>query len=305
MVCFYEINSYKLWGERVERRQLEYFLALVECGGVTSAAAHLHVSQPTISIALRSLEKEVGGLLFDRVPGGLALTAAGQALIEPARQIIRDLNVASESVRDVLGLAGGHLDICSVPAVAAGWLTGVVADFRRRHPGVSIRIHPETDDAVIAGDVRSGRYNLGLTVSDHTVNNLVAKHVGSQNLIALMPPGSPGAGTPIGVGELADMDLVTMHRGRSRSRQWLESQLQEAGKTPRVAVELGTTEGILPMVAAGAGYALWWTPMTGIPIGSCILRPILPTLERPINLLLRAGPVSPATTAFLDTVVSQ
>ena len=269
---------------------------------MTSAATTLHVSQPTVSVALKSLEKEVGGLLFERTSGGLALTAAGQALVEPARQILRDLNVASESVRDVLGLSGGHLDIGAIPAVGASWLVTMIAAFRHRYPNVGIRVHPEPNDEIITADVRSGRYNLGLTVSAQAAGTLKTQQVAAQSLVALLPPGSPKAGQPIHINELAGMDLVTMHPGLSRSRLWLETELQKHGYTPRIGIELGTTDSVLPLVTAGAGYALWWTPMMATTISNFAMRPIVPPFERPIFLLLREGPLSPATRAFLEIV---
>ncbi|TQJ39125.1 LysR family transcriptional regulator [Arthrobacter sp. SLBN-112] len=286
----------------MERRQLEYFLAVAEHESATAAAAQLHVAQPTISVALRSLEKEFGGQLFERTSIGLALTAAGLALLEPARQVLRDFAVAQESVRDVLGLAAGHLDIVAVPAVAAGWLLEALVGFRRAYPQVGVRVYPETDDNAIAAEVRSGRYNLGLTVSSPVTGQLTSQQVGTQRLNALLPPGSSDASEPIGVDELAAMSLVTMHPSLSTSRRWLETQLNQRGTSPNIRIELGSTEGIMPLVTAGAGYALWWTPMMGSDIGECVLRPILPSLERPIIMSHRSGALSPATEAFLKIV---
>jgi len=66
----------------MERRQLEYFLAVIDHGGFTSAATALHVSQPALSAAVKSLEKDLGALLFHRLPRGVRLTAAG---VDPDR----------------------------------------------------------------------------------------------------------------------------------------------------------------------------------------------------------------------------
>ena len=242
--------------------------------------------------------------MFERTPTGLSLAAAGRALVDPARQVLRDFSVARESVRDVLGLAGGHLDIGAVPAVGVGWLMDHVVTFRRAYPEVGLRIHPETDDDSIAAQVRSGRYNLGLTVSFPGTSGLTATQVGAQCLNALLPPGFPGSGRPIGIEELAAMDLVTMHRDRSTSRRWLEAELSQRGMAPRVRIELGVTDGIVPLVAAGVGYALWWTPMTDTNLGDCVLRPLVPGWQRPIFISHRTGVLSPATEALLKIVRS-
>jgi LysR family transcriptional regulator, carnitine catabolism transcriptional activator len=98
------------------------------------------------------------------------------------------------------------------------------------------------------------------------------------------------------------MDLITLHRNHSRSRRWLEARLGERGLTARIRVELGSTDPIVPLVADGAGYALWWTPMPATSLGECVLRPLTPGLRRPIVISHRHGVISPAAEAFLGLV---
>lgn len=284
----------------MERRQLEYFLAVIDEGSVTSAATALHVSQPTISVALRALEKELGGQLFERTSTGLSLAAAGRALADPARQVQRDFSVARESVRDVLCLEGGTLDIGAIPALASGWLPDRLLEFRSRYPDVSVRVYSEVEDHAVAVRVRNGEYNLGLSASTSGIPGMQATCVGEQRLQALLPPGSPDTGRHIAVEELAGMDLIALHRNRSSSRRWFEEQLAPSGLTPRVRIELPETDAIVPLVARGAGYALWWTPMLSASLGGCVLRPIRPEFTRPIFISRRDGAISPAARAFLQ-----
>ena len=112
----------------MERRQLEYFLAVVEHGGFTNAARVLYVSQPSLSHAIAALEAELGGALFHRLPHGTTPTAAGEALIVPARQVARDLATAAATVREVLGLSGGRLDIVAQTTLAVDPLARLLGD---------------------------------------------------------------------------------------------------------------------------------------------------------------------------------
>src|SRR5579862_7770981 len=80
-------------------RQLEYFLAVVDERSFTAAAARLHVSQPTLSQQIRSLEREVGGSLLRRRPGPLALTPAGKAVAEHAQVVITSARRALDAGR--------------------------------------------------------------------------------------------------------------------------------------------------------------------------------------------------------------
>ncbi len=78
----------------MDLRRLGLFLAVVDEGGMTRAAEAQHVSQPSVSQAVRELEAELGTALFHRVGRGLVLTPAGEALVAPARQALRDVETA-------------------------------------------------------------------------------------------------------------------------------------------------------------------------------------------------------------------
>nr|WP_296780064.1 LysR family transcriptional regulator [Rhodococcus sp. (in: high G+C Gram-positive bacteria)] len=281
----------------MERRQLEYFLAIIEHGGVTRAAARLHVAQPTISAAIRSLEKELGGQLFERARGRFLLTSAGRALVGPAGRVLREFDYASDGVKEVLGLTGGRLNIGCIPAVGVGWLTGVIARFRAVNKGIRISVYTDTDSQTISEGVREGAFDIGLVVEDTVGAGLVGEGLGTQELRALLPPGTDLGDEPITIEELAGMDLITMHD--SAARRWLENQLGQRGIEPTVKVELSSSDSMIPLVTAGAGYALWWAPMD---TGSCVLQPIEPSLTRPITLLRREGYPSPTIAAFLAVV---
>src|ERR1022692_862540 len=92
-------------------RHLRAVVAVVDQGGVTRAAAELHVAQPSLSQTIQSLERELGVELFRRVGRRLLLTAAGEALLIPAREVLRDMATVAASVADVKGLAAGRLDL--------------------------------------------------------------------------------------------------------------------------------------------------------------------------------------------------
>src|SRR2546429_2012822 len=87
----------------MEIRQIEYVVGVVEQGGFTRAAEALHVTQPALSEGIRRLEAELGLELFHRVGRRALLSSAGEAFLEPARQVLRDLGVLRMSVEAVRG----------------------------------------------------------------------------------------------------------------------------------------------------------------------------------------------------------
>lgn len=121
-------------------RQLEYFLAVVDNGGFNRAAKALYLAQPSLSQAMRTLERDLGSLLFHRIGRGVVLTEAGRALVEPARQAVRSLEVARDSIGSVTGLRAGRVDIAAMPSPGVEPLSGLVERFTRRHPAMSVTI---------------------------------------------------------------------------------------------------------------------------------------------------------------------
>src|SRR3954454_16136903 len=102
----------------MELRQLEYVLAVVDEGGFTRAADASHVSQPSLSQGIRSLERELGVELFHRLGRSVRLTAAGEALLDPARQIMRQVETIKAAAAQVAGTSAGHLDLVALPTLA-------------------------------------------------------------------------------------------------------------------------------------------------------------------------------------------
>ena len=146
----------------MDLRRLEYFVAVVEHGSVTAAAGALHVAQPSLSQSIRALERDMAVELFDRRQRPLALTAAGKALLDPARKVLADLADARAAVGCVVGLAAGWLDVAVLDPLAVD-VAPAIAAFRRRHPGVPVRVHGPRDEDDRVRHVVDGRCELGVT----------------------------------------------------------------------------------------------------------------------------------------------
>ncbi|GAA2621595.1 hypothetical protein GCM10009863_39600 [Streptomyces axinellae] len=101
-------------------RQLEYFLAIVDHRGFNRAASALYLSQPSLSQAVRGLERDLGSALFHRIGRRAVLTEAGTALIEPALAALRSLETARASVAAVHELRAGRVDVAAMPSQAFG-----------------------------------------------------------------------------------------------------------------------------------------------------------------------------------------
>ncbi|MEV6899540.1 LysR family transcriptional regulator [Amycolatopsis sp. NPDC051372] len=281
----------------MERRQLQYFLAIVDHGGFTNAARRLHVAQPSLSHAVRTLEKELGGLLFHRLPHGATLTPAGTALVAPARQILRDLRTADASVREVLGLGGGTLDLASQTTLAVDPLAKLLGRFRAAHPRVLVRVRaPETGSDVV-NRVRNGQSEVGLVESGAETPGLAGLDLAEQEVFAVLPADSPVRDV-LPVTELAALDLVTTPPGTAT--RWIVEEALRGTAEPRVVVETEHRAMIVPLVLAGAGAALLPRAMAeDARRQGAITVPLDPPLLRRGRMVWRAGPLSPAAERFL------
>ncbi|HWD05252.1 MAG TPA: LysR family transcriptional regulator [Amycolatopsis sp.] len=281
----------------MERRQLEYFLAVVDHGGFTNAARRLHVAQPSLSHAVRTLEKKLGGLLFHRLPHGAALTPAGEALVGPARRILRDLSTADAAVREVLGLGGGTLDLASQTTLAVDPLARLLGLFRAAHPKVLVRVRaPETGSDVV-NRVRDGQTEIGLVESGAETAGLAGRELAEQEVFAVLPANSPPR-TALPVAELAGLDLVTTPPGTAT--RWLVDEALRGKAEPRVVVETQHRAMMVPLVLAGAGATLLPGAMAeDARRQGAVTVPLDPPLVRRGRMVWRPGPLSPAAEGFL------
>jgi DNA-binding transcriptional LysR family regulator len=305
----------------MDMRRLTYFLAVVDHGGFTAAADEVGVSQPALSLAVKELERELGVGLFDRVGRRVHLTAAGHALVGPARQALRDVETGRAAVAAVAGLRSGTLVLASLPTLAADPLAELVGRFRRRHPGVDVDLAAPEDTSDLVAMVRDGRCEAGITEDSEVPGDLVSRPIGSQALLLILPPGLGGWGNPIGepagagpggrIGQdlglpemaLADLVLtpfVAAPVGTS-TRRLLDEGFAGAGAVPRVAVVTAQRDAILPLVLAGAGAALVPEPIAAVAgaLGATVARPS-PSVERGIALVHRSGTLAPAAARFIE-----
>lgn len=144
-------------------RQLSYFKAVAEQGGFTRASQVLHLSQSTLSKVIKSLEEELGVELFDRSSKRIELTDAGETVLAEAKVILSSMQNLADSLYGLQQLKKGTVRLGMPPIIGTLYFPGIIADFRRRYPGIAIKLteggSKEVEAAVLRGDV-----DLGLVV---------------------------------------------------------------------------------------------------------------------------------------------
>src|SRR2546430_11123792 len=120
------------WTTTMNLRQLQSLLAIADEASFTRAAERLLVAQPSLSQQIKSLERELGGPLLERLPKGVRLTAAGKAFITEARAAVTHADRARRDARSALGLEAGELEVATVTSVAFGVLPPAFECWRER-----------------------------------------------------------------------------------------------------------------------------------------------------------------------------
>lgn len=282
----------------MDLRRLRLFLAVVDEGSFTAAADAALVAQPAVSLAVRELETELGAALFVRSRRGAVTTPAGDALVGPARQVLRDLDNATAAVEAVTGLVAGRLDLASLPTLAADPVADLVGRFRRDHPKVAVHLGAPLDLDALAESVRSGAAELGITEGGPGNQRLEEIPLSTQDLLAVSPPG--GASRILRLERLAEVPLVLSPPGTSL-REVVDVALAEAGVAPEVGVETAQRDALIPLVLAGAGTTFLPATLARAAerLGATV-RTTRPRLRRQIVVVHRPGTLGPAAQRFVD-----
>lgn len=289
----------------MDRRQLEYIVAVAEHGGFTKAASALRVSQPALSNGVRVLERELGVDLFARLGRSVRVTDAGERVVAAAHRVLKEMADLEVVAALAAGAVTGTLDLAALPTLSADPLAPLVGRFRVAHPGVVVRIGEPEDLVAVEEAVRSGRAELGFTDLTTGGHGLTRLELMRQRTLAILPPGSPdGDGVPLTASALAAMPLVVTPIGTSM-RRLLDRALARVGGQPNIAVEVHNREAIIPLVLAGAGVSL--VPEMAAADAArrgAVVRALKPAVTRRIGIIHRAGPLSPAAQAFLTVTTA-
>lgn len=283
----------------MDLRQLAYIVAVADQGTFTRAARSVHVSQPSLSHGIRTLESELGVELFSRLGRTVALTAAGSQVIDAARLVLRDMADLISAAASVAAVGTGNLDLVALPTLAVDPLAELIGRFRTEHPGIVIRVHEPEEATDVESSVRSGRAELGLTDITTGGAGLVRIDLFRQQIVAVSPPDTTPGDMTLTSAALARLPLIVTPPGTS-TRRLLDWTLTRDGLEPNIAVEINYREAIIPLVLAGAGTSLLPQRIAAQAAAQgAVVRRLRPALTRRIGLLHRRARLSPAGEAMV------
>jgi DNA-binding transcriptional LysR family regulator len=235
----------------VELRVLRYFLAVVESGSVTRAAAEVHIAQPSLSRQLRGLEASLGVTLFDRTGNRMELTAAGRRFLPLARDLVTRADTALAAASS---LASGRAMRLTVAAPATT-ITDVIAPFLATWG-------PEDPLVTVQAENPVRAYQALTRGADVAISSAPPRHryaglaVARLPVWAYVPPSHPWAGRDrITIQELTGEPLIVLTLAHG-TRRILDQAVQDAGSSLDIVLECDTPQVAQAMTASGHGIAV-------------------------------------------------
>ena len=243
-------------------RDLTYVLAIARYQNITKAAESLYVSQPTLSKFLIALEKELGLKLFRKVGHKYVLTYAGERYVERASQIMKVKSDLDLELTDILKRDVGVLNIAFAPMRCTYLLPETLPPFRKMHPNVKVNVFEgasdENDQRLLEGEVDLAFYSM-----PSSANPLIEYETLTQEELLVCtckdhPVGrfaqpNPSSRYPKLDVSLLKNELVIMMYPMQRTRQVMDSYLQEHGIRLENVLYTSNLPAIMELVALGYG----------------------------------------------------
>lgn len=293
--------------KHVTLRQLRTFAEVARRLSFSAAARALHLTQPAVSMQVRQLEQAAGLPLVEQLGRRVHLTDAGRELLRYAAGISDLLREAEDAMRSLQGIGGGELSI-AVTSTAKYFAPSLLAEFRRRHPEVRLRLAVSNREAVVRALTENtvdlavmGRPPRGLEVEAAAF----AKHP----IVVIAPPGHPlAARRRLPLEALAGETFIIREPG-SGTRNAMEHVLAERGFKMRETLEMSSNETIKQAVMAGMGVAFLSMHTIGLELRArrLVLLPVagLPVMREWFVIHRKGKRLSPAAQAFKAFLLEQ
>jgi DNA-binding transcriptional LysR family regulator len=234
-------------------RQLRALFAVNSAGSITSAANHLNLTQPAVTLQLRNLQALAGLPLIQRTGDGMSLTDAGGHVLALTERIELALLDCEQSLDMIAGRTGGRVSIGAV-STAKYFVPFAIAAFSERFPKIDVTLRIGNREEIRAA-LRS--YDLDIAVMGQPPPDvdvemrLLGKH---PHVIVTAHDHHLARRKSVAVPELAKETFITRERG-SGTRMLMEQFLQKNGLAPKIGMEMDSNETIKQAVMAGLGIA--------------------------------------------------
>jgi DNA-binding transcriptional LysR family regulator len=291
-------------------RKLQYINEIARCGSIRKAAANLNVASSAVNRQILALEEEIGAPIFERMPRGLRLTAAGELCLEHIREVLKDYERLEARIKGLKMPEAGKVRMVTTGGLAAGPLPEIIFRFLDEHPRIKIFLRNDggstTINPVLIGEVDIGLgFNIPATPGIRTIAQFDVP-VG-----AVMSPDHRLAAErgPVNLADIAQEKLVLAMPGTSL-RNVINLAFAPLPIPVEPVLETNSSELLTKHVLLGNGLTIL-NPLDVLPEcrrGDLVFRPLADAHLRPQHMKLFArarAPLDSATSFFVEFLLSE
>jgi len=288
--------------------QMKYVLALAKHRNFTQAAEHCYISQSSLSQHISKLEKELGVKLFDRTTRTIRITEAGQAFVEAAERILRDVDALEQTMSTYAGFLRGTINIGAITALERIGFSQLVTDFYSRYPNLTLNIY-QGKSLSLLDSLEKRNIDVAFVTQprEHNYPNMDFRLIGRDEYTIILSDKHPlAARESVDLLELKDEMFILQHPDQSVSGLCMQA-CAEAGFTPKVISRIETVSIAMNLARQGLGIVFLPSevpeqyPMNGLK-RLRLRKPI----EKRIVMVTRAGEKpSHLVSAFADFITER
>ncbi|MBQ8653206.1 MAG: hydrogen peroxide-inducible genes activator [Alistipes sp.] len=228
--------------------QLEYLLAVANCGSFSQAAEHCFVTQPSLSMQVKSLEEELGVVLLDRSKKPVVPTEAGEVVLEQVRETLRSFNYIREAVHELKGETAGKLRLGVIPTIAPYLMHRFMPTFVKEYPKVELEIS-EMKTADIVEALKRDQLDAAL-VAGGTCGEGIQEHdlFNDRFWLYVSPENSLFERSNVRIEDIDLKDLVILSAGNCMRDQIIELCQAKRQMPSHFSFESGSLETLMRIV---------------------------------------------------------
>lgn len=228
--------------------QLEYLLAVANFGSFSVAAEHCFVTQPSLSMQIKSLEDELGVMLLDRSKKPVIPTEAGEAVLAQARETLREYNSIKEVVARIKGEMSGRIRLGVIPTIAPYMLHKFIPNFVQRYPKVELEIREMKTEYIIDA-LNRDRIDAALVAGGTCGDGILEYDLFDDRFFAYVSPDSPLYNkSNIRIEDIDMRDLILLSSGNCMRDQVLELCQARKGVPAHYSFESGSLDTLMRIV---------------------------------------------------------
>ena len=278
------------------------FLAVVDTGAITEAAARLSITQPALSRRIQALEEHFGVALLNRGRKGVTVTDVGELVAREARVLVSRFDNLRNEITSHVGLEAGTVRLGGGATAVSFVLPKAIADFQVRHPGVRFQLK-EAGSREVEQNLVDGALELGMVTLPVSRPELDVRPLTDDRIVLIAPQDHPLAGSgQVPLSALHGAALVGFERG-SAIRQLVDTGLRQAGISMNVVMELRSIPAIIRMVRSTGNLAFVSAMGVNAEPDIALLKVEKLDIRRTLAVISRRGAaLSPAASAFAATM---